>query len=99
MKSVRTGILGVVAGGLLLGISSGLVWAQPPTRHLIDETTAVRSSTGITGQYCADLSGGEVFVAGGTQAAGLYCPPSTAPAYTPPAVSNDVPGDPDQGSQ
>src|SRR5437879_4729603 len=83
MRSLKTGFVAVVAGTLLLGAGGGLVSAQSPART-ITEAPAVRSPVGVEGHYCADISGGSVWVPDGRQVAGTYCAPTTPPAYTAP---------------
>ncbi len=87
MRALRVSLLAFVATGVLLGVSGGAVQvrttaAQTQTQHLVD-TPAIRPVAG--GQYCRDVSGGEVFIANNAPSAGLYCAPDLPPAFVAPA--------------
>src|SRR6266516_6919428 len=84
MKAFKTGILVAVAGSAMFAAGGGLARADSSS-GTTPNPVVVRSTIGVEGQYCSDISGGQVFVPSGANDAALYCPPNSAPAYISPA--------------
>ena len=76
MKTFRTTVRGVIAGSLLLGVSSGLISAQTPASNITEAPAP--SSVAVAGHFCVDLAHGQVWVADGTQVVGTECVPTPA---------------------